>query len=83
MHMWDIELQPAISFYIHYCVYNFKVKLNTNKTSLTTCHESNSVNKYFIDVCFPGKARVKLENKGDLSFFAKQDEAVSIRQFLS
>lgn len=64
-------------------MYNFKVKLNTNKTSLTTCHESNSVNKYFIDVCFPGKARVKLENKGDLSFFAKQDEAVSIRQFLS
>lgn len=51
------------------------MKLNTNKTSLTTCHESNSVNKYFIDVCFPGKARVKLENKGDLSFFAKQDEA--------
>ena len=64
-------------------VYYFKVKLNTNKTSLTTCHESNSVNKYFIDVCFPGKARVKLENKGDLSFFAKQDEAVSITLFLS
>ena len=29
------------------------------------------------DLSFVGKAKVKLENKGDLSFFAKQDEAVS------
>lgn len=28
-------------------------------------------------IFFLGKAKVKLENKGDLSFFAKQDEAVS------
>ena len=33
--------------------------------------------------CFLGKAKVKLENKGDLSFFAKQDEAVSIHTHLS
>lgn len=30
-----------------------------------------------------GKAKVKLENKGDLSFFAKQDEGVSSMKELS
>ena len=35
--------------------------------------------QFFDGACFLGKAKVKLENKGDLSFFAKQDEAVSIR----
>lgn len=34
---------------------------------------------FFYGTCFLGKAKVKLENKGDLSFFAKQDEAVSIQ----
>lgn len=33
--------------------------------------------QFFDGACFLGKAKVKLENKGDLSFFAKQDEAVS------
>lgn len=36
-----------------------------------------------LTIClFLGKAKVKLENKGDLSFFAKQDEAVSACVFL-
>ena len=39
----------------------------------------NCANRFF----FLGKAKVKLENKGDLSFFAKQDEAVSTHYLLS
>ena len=38
----------------------------------------NYSNSDYTIICFPGNAKVKLENKGDLSFFAKQDEAVSL-----
>lgn len=36
---------------------------------------------FCITISYPGAAKIKLESKGDLSFFAKQDEVVSATSF--